>query len=644
MKWRAFVLALLLVALTSEAAPATDKVEYNRDIRPILAENCFACHGPDSASRKAKLRLDQREAALEVLAPGKPKDSEVVRRIFCDDAGERMPPAKTNKKLTEAQKKLLEQWIAEGAEYQPHWSYLKPARPALPSVKNGAWVRNPIDRFVLAKLEALGLQPAPEADRRTLARRLSLDLTGLPPLPTDVERFVNDKAPDAYEKFVDRLLASPHWGEHRARYWLDAARYADTHGLHFDNYREMWAYRDWVIDAFNRNLHFDQFTLEQLAGDLLPNPTLDQLIASGFNRCNVTTNEGGTIAEENLVFYTRDRTETVAQIWLGLTANCAVCHDHKFDNFSARDFYSLSAFFNNSTQGAMDGNIQNTPPILFVPRREDRARWEVMAKDLASLRSQLEGRKKSAAGDFDKWLASANLEQIAKGIPTEGLHLFASLDEGTGKAIHLQVDGNQREVNLESGFDWTAGHVAAKSFSLKPGNTIELADVGDFEKNQGFTIGAWVKTTKRGNTGALAARMENPPGHRGWDFWMDNDRVGMHIIHKWPDDALRVTARMVLQPNQWYHVMISYDGSAKAAGVQIYINGALQPIDVTNNKLTQTIKTKVPFKVGQRHNGERLQNVALQDLRVFGRTLSAVEVEQLARSGGWSPWMGPTAS
>src|SRR5207253_2811665 len=253
------------------------------------------------------------------------------------------------------QKGLLSKWIASGAEYQRHWSFIPPQRSSLPEVKNKTWARNPIDRFILAKLEAVGLAPTAEADRRTLARRLSLDLTGLPPEPADVEAFVNDAAPDAYEKLVDKFMASPHWGEHRARTWLDAARYADTHGLHFDNFREMWAYRDWVIEAFNRNMPFSQFTLEQLAGDLLPNPTLDQLIATGFNRCNITTNEGGTIQEENLVMYTRDRTETVAQVFLALTANCATCHDHKFDPITTRDFYSLSAFFNNSTQGALDG-------------------------------------------------------------------------------------------------------------------------------------------------------------------------------------------------------------------------------------------------------------------------------------------------
>ena len=235
-------------------------------------------------------------------------------------------------------------------------------------MKDASWPRNAIDRFLLAKMEERGLKPSPEADRRTLARRVSLDLTGLPPTPAVVEEFVNDTTPDAYEKYVDRLLASSGWGEHRARYWLDAARYADTHGIHFDNYREIWSYRDWVIKAFNANMPFDQFTVEQLGGDLLPNRTLEQQVASGFNRCNITTNEGGAIDEEYLVLYARDRTETVSQTFMGLTTGCAVCHDHKFDPISQREFYELAAFFNNTTQNAMDGNIKDTPLHDLRPR------------------------------------------------------------------------------------------------------------------------------------------------------------------------------------------------------------------------------------------------------------------------------------
>src|SRR5262245_38568738 len=387
--FRFFLVALSACHLVSLSS-AAERLEYNRDIRPILAENCFACHGPDSAARKADLRLDAREVAVEMeaIVPGQPDKSGLIERINSTEAGRLMPPPKSHKRLTAAQKDTLKRWIAEGAEYQPHWSFLAPRRPALPAVKNAGWARTPLDRFILAELEKRGLQPAPEADRRALARRLSLDLTGLPPSPSVVEAFVNDPASDAYERLVDQLLKSPHWGEHRGRYWLDAARYADTHGIHFDNFREMWSYRDWVIEAFNRNLPFDRFTVEQLAGDLLPSPTLDQRVATGFNRCNITTNEGGVIPEEYLVHYTRDRTETTSQVWLGLSAGCAVCHDHKFDPLSQREFYELAAFFNNTTQGAMDGNIKDTPPVMVVPRPEDRVRWAEVSAELADLRQK----------------------------------------------------------------------------------------------------------------------------------------------------------------------------------------------------------------------------------------------------------------
>ena len=308
-------------------------VEYNRDIRPILRETCFRCHGPDSGSRKADLRLDKRDDAIKAgaITPGNIDKSELVNRILSDDPEEVMPPPALKKPLTASQKDLLKKWVASGAEYQPHWAFLEAKKVEPPAAKDPRWSTNPIDRFLIAKMEEKGLKPSPEADRRTLARRLSLDLTGLPPAPPDVETFVNDQAPNAYETYVDKLLASPGFGEHRGRYWLDAARYADTHGIHFDNYREMWSYRNWVIDAFNANMPFDRFTVEQMAGDLLPNRTLEQQVASGFNRCNITTNEGGAINEEYLVLYARDRTETVSQVFMGLTTGCAVCHDHKFD-------------------------------------------------------------------------------------------------------------------------------------------------------------------------------------------------------------------------------------------------------------------------------------------------------------------------
>ncbi|HEU5117760.1 MAG TPA: DUF1549 domain-containing protein, partial [Isosphaeraceae bacterium] len=372
--YRASALGLVVLLLGSGLSRAEEPLRFNRDVRPILSENCFACHGPDSAARKADLRLDQRDVAIsmDAIAPGDPETSEMIFRIEETDPTIVMPPPKSDKVLTAEEKAILRRWIAEGAEYEPHWSLIAPQKPEPPQVSDESWVKNPIDRFVLAKLDKAGLKPAPEADRPTIARRLSLDLTGLPPDPKLVDEFVNDDQPGAYERLVDRLLASPEWGEHRAHYWLDASRYADTHGIHFDNFRETWAFRDWVIDAYNKNMPFDQFTIEQLAGDLLPDPSLDQLVASGFNRNHITTNEGGTIPEEYLVLYTRDRTETASQVWMGLTTGCAVCHDHKFDPLSQKEFYQLSAFFNNTTQGAMDGNRKDTPPTVFVPSDDDR--------------------------------------------------------------------------------------------------------------------------------------------------------------------------------------------------------------------------------------------------------------------------------
>jgi hypothetical protein len=614
---------------------AQSKIEYNRDVRPILAENCFACHGPDSAARKASLRLDDRDAAIKIgaIAPGKLKESALIERITADDPKQIMPPPKSHKKLTAIQKETLKRWIADGAEYQLHWSLLAPKRPPLPKVKNETWVRNPIDRFILAELEKRGMTPSPEADRRTLARRLSLDLTGLPPMPAGVEAFVNDKSPDAYEKYVDQMMKSPHYGEHRARYWLDAARYADTHGIHFDNFREIHAYRDWVINAFNKNQPFDQFTIEQLAGDLLPRPSLDQLVATGFNRCNITSNEGGLIPEEYLVMYTRDRTETVAAVWLGMTMNCCTCHSHKFDPISQKDFYALSAFFNNTTQGAMDGNIPNTPPTIFVPRSEDRPRYDVLAKEIAALKGQIEARKKSAQKDFDAWLSLAKAEQVTARLPSDHLRLHAWLNKAQDKTAEFTIDGKPRATPLTEGYAWVADKSGPKAFTIKPiGAAIEFADVGDFEKDQSFSIGGWVKIPRRGTVGAVAARMDTLNKHRGWDLWIEEDKVGMHIINRWPEDALKVTAKTPLQPNKWYHVFVTYDGSSNAGGVKVYLNGALQPINVFTDKLASTIKTKVPFKVGQRHNSDRLSDVGLQDLRLYDRILTAPEIEQLAKS------------
>jgi len=374
---------------------ALASVRFNRDIRPILSDHCFHCHGFDANHRKADLRLDTFEGATAArkgrpaVVPGRPEESELWHRITANDPADRMPPPDSGHALTPAQIHLLRQWIAEGAPYERHWAFEPPRRPPLPEVRQADWPRNAVDRFVLARLEKEGLKPSPEADRVTLIRRLSLDLTGLPPTPEEVDAFVRDERPDAYERLVDRLLASPRYGEHMAHYWLDAARYGDTHGLHLDNERSMWAYRDWVVSAFNRNLPFDRFTIDQLAGDLLPEPTRDQLIASGFNRCNVTTSEGGAIEEEFRVRYAVDRVETVGTVWMGLTLGCAACHDHKIDPITQKEFYQLFAIFNNLAENAMDGNALLPPPSLPLPTPEQERRLTELTQQQTDLETAL---------------------------------------------------------------------------------------------------------------------------------------------------------------------------------------------------------------------------------------------------------------
>jgi hypothetical protein len=522
--------------------------------------------------------------------------------------------------------------VSEGAEYQPHWSFIAPKRPGLPAVKNTAWPRNAVDYFVLAQLEAAGLQPADEADRRTLARRVSLDLTGLPPAAELVETFVNDKSANAYEAFVDRLLASKQWGEHRGRYWLDYARYADTHGIHFDNYREIWAYRDWVIKAFNENMRFDQFTIENLAGDLLPERTLDQVVASGFNRCNITTNEGGVIAEEYLVLYTRDRTETTSQVWLGLTAGCAVCHDHKFDPLSQREFYEMAAFFNNTTQGAMDGNIKDTPPIITVPVAGDKERVAKLETELKAATDRSNARKTAARGEFDKWLTTASADAVAASSPSADLHVHAPLNEGRGETTSVQVAGKTQNIALAKTAAWQKGHVSANALNCAQGGACEIPAAGDFDTKQPFSCGAWIKLPANDSSGAIVARMDNDSDYRGWDFWVEARRVGTHIINRWSDDALKVVSRAQVPANTWTHVLFTYDGSGKAAGVKIFINGQAQQTNVQADALNGTTRTKVPLKIGQRHTSQALTGLSLQDLRIYTRALPQQEVETLARA------------
>lgn len=619
------------VFAASKTAP-----EYNRDVRPILAENCFVCHGADSASRKAKLRLDSfEEAAVKregfdpVIIPGKPGESEVMRRVL-DNGEDIMPPEDSHKKLTAEQKDILKRWIASGAKYQPHWSFIAPVKAPLPKVKDARWVKNPVDQFILARLEKEKLKPAPEADRRTLARRLSFDLTGLPPKPEEVEAFVNDKSADSYEKLVDRWMALLQWGEHRGRYWLDAARYADSHGIHFDNFREMWTYRDWVINAFNSNMPFDQFTIENLAGDLLPKATLEQKIASGFNRCNITTSEGGAIDEEYLVLYARDRTDTTSQVWLGLTAGCAVCHDHKYDPLSQKEFYQLSAFFNNTTQKAMDGNAKDTPPAIIVALPGERERWNALQGEMGLAETRVEKRKKEARPDFDSWLLNPDLSKLDAQVTSEAMLFHAELSDGETNVIRYRAQTELRSVALSTNTATQPGAIAAQAFTVSTNVSPRFTEVGDFERTNSFSVAVWVRISGDGGGSLLSRMSDTDEKHRGWDLWLEDSKPTVHIVNSWPENALKVVGKSQLPKGKWTHVAMTYDGTSKVGGVKIYVNGKAQELDNKANKLKSSIKTESPFKLGERDGGARVDKAGLQDVRIYGRLLNEKEIQAVA--------------
>lgn len=628
-----FAVWVTLVYAINAPVSASGTIQYNRDIRPILSENCFACHGPDANHRAADLRLDQREDAIAkgAIVANKPDESEIVRRILSTDPEMMMPTPESHKSLTEPQKELIKAWIAEGAEYQIHWSFLPVKKPELPQVRNTGWIRNALDRFTLAELERQGLEPSPEAELRALVRRVCYDLTGLPPTPEEIERVLADPSPERYENYVEELLKRPEWGEHRGRYWLDYARYADTHGIHFDNFREMWSYREWVVNAFNRNMPFDQFTIEQLAGDLLPNPDLDQRIATGFNRCNITTNEGGAISEEYNVLYTRDRVETTGQVWLGLTVGCAVCHDHKFDPISQQEFYQLAAFFNNTTQAAMDGNIKDTPPIVSVPLQQDRARFAELDMLIAQGTQAVAARREAAKPAFADMLAKREeLDRLLwQKVPAaESLDTHIPLSSNDVKNLSLIHQGQWRQMPNAKDATLASGHVSDMAWQVN--DVFPEFPIADFERTDAFTVAVWVKPGNDSQSGALIARMNEGDAHRGWDIWTEGGAIGMHLIHKWPENAAKAVSQAKLTSSRWQHVVITYDGSSKAEGIKIWIDGKESAAKITSNALTETIKTSVPFTIGQRSTGSPSQGALIQDVRLYKKVLAEDELKELS--------------
>ena len=650
----------LIAAVIALALPGHAKVDYQADVRPLLSDKCFQCHGPDAATRTVDLRLDRQEGLFghrpngTPVVPGDPDSSLVFQRITHADAALRMPPEYSHKSLEPADVDTIRTWIEEGAEWTGHWAFEIPKRPELPAVRDADWARNPIDRFVLARLEQEALAPAPEADRRSLARRAALDVTGLPPSPEIVDAFVDDDQPGAYQRYLDVLFAAESYGEHRARYWLDAARYADTHGIHIDNYREMWPYRDWVINAFNRNLPFDQFTLEQVAGDLLPSPTMDQLIASGFHRCNATTNEGGVIPEEYEVIYAKDRADTTGTVFLGLTVGCATCHDHKFDPITQRDFYAMTAFFRNTTQYVMDGNISDTPPFIIVPTAEDRAYYDELRQTLRTARSELLAASGEPGEAFEEWLARGEYSGLQSPLATATVPMHVSHD----RIVHEGTDDPLGLPDGVSAVEGPAGNLQALEF--EGDGFLEVPNSG-IDTDTPFSLAFWVRHPKDAGSYVVLSQTDPDNKMRGWQVTLGGREIIFRMTAANEDEAsaedkatgedealdedkasnieIRPNNQYQLEPGSWRHVTVTYDGSGERAGLNIYYDGERMPFQGSEYfaELEGMVASAQPVLLGRgfyKDDGEvkprGMPGGAIADVRLYDRELSLEEANVVA--------------
>lgn len=618
-------------------SPATRKVRFDRDVRPLLSDACFSCHGPDETKRRADVRLDSKDDLFDdlggysLVVPGDPASSVLLERITAEDPRKRMPPPKSGLKLTGDEIALLRRWVEEGASWEEPWSLRAPVDAPPPAVGRADWPRNPIDRFILARLEQEGLDPSPEADRTTLIRRVSQDLTGLPPTPVEVDAHLSDGSPDAYEKVVEGLLASPRYGERMALEWLDLARYADTHGFHIDSQRDMWRWRDVTISAFNRNLPYDQFTVEQLAGDLLPDPTLDQRISSGFNRNNMVNFEGGAIPEEYHAEYVADRVHTTSTVFLGATMACARCHDHKYDPISQRDFYRFFAFFNNVPENGLDGSRGNAVPFIEAPtssQEEELRGLDALARELEARLLALEPEIEAAMG---RWESDA-VATLAPP-PRQGLLAHYELDG------HLaDTSGGYRHGTISGGGAAFVEGVIASALRLDGSARVLVGPANDFEVSDAFSYAAWVRPSEpSGASGAgpandhmaVLSKMDDAASFRGYDLYLADGKVFVHMIHQWDGSAIRVNTREALTPDGFHHIAATYDGSGKAAGIRIYVDGVPRALEVTHDRLSGSIRSSAPFTIGGRTPGAPFRG-DIDDVRLYARVLAPDEVIALA--------------
>ncbi len=629
--------AFALAVASAAWAAVPERVDFNFQVKPILSDRCYHCHGPDQRNRQADLRLDTKEGLFKVLdagegrqvvKPGSAEHSEMFRRISSTDEDVRMPPPDSKLSVSDEEITVLRRWIEQGAEWKPHWSLIPLHDVAVPNVKRPDGVRNEIDRFVLARLERDGLTPATEASRERLIRRLSFDLTGLPPTLQEIDAFLGDASADAYEHLADRLLNSERFGERMAVDWLDVARYADTYGYQADVSRAVWPYRDWVIRAFNANLPYDQFIVWQLAGDLLPNPTRDQQIATAFNRMHRQTNEGGSIEEEFRVDYVSDRTNTLGAAFLGLTLECARCHEHKYDPISQQDYYRLFGFFNNLDECGLYSHFTDAMPnpTLLLATDEQQQRIDGLKQQIQQAEQQLAALAETRRPDFDRWLADRPREATIRGLvgdyPLESIQ-GGKLDNRAAADKPAKVFEDPQVV---------PGHVG-NGLQLSGENNVTTPVGGDWGRNQPFSIALWINTPDHKDRAVILHRSRawTDAGSRGYELLLEDGCLSAALIHFWPGNAIRIRTKTPAPIGQWTHVVMAYDGSSRAAGFRLYVNGRQAECEIVRDNLFKEITGggANELTLGQRFRDRGFKNGLVDELQLYDRCLTPIEAQQV---------------
>jgi hypothetical protein len=628
----------------------TEKIDFNRHVKPVLSDRCFSCHGPDKGKLEAGLRLDIPEMAYgelpetpgkRAIVPGSLRKSECFHRIISTDPGYVMPDPKSHLKLTAYEKAVLIKWIEDGAEYKPHWAFIKPVKPTVPEVADKSKAKNPIDHFILHRLAQEKLSPSPEADKETLLRRVSLDLTGLPPTLAEIDAFLKDGSANAYEKQVNRLLASPHYGEKMAVDWLDVARFADSHGYTVDRLRDMSPWRDWVIGAINKNLPYNDFITWQLAGDLLPNPTKEQLIATAFNRNHQQNMEGGIIEEEFRVEYVSDRVNTTASAMMALTAGCARCHDHKFDPLSQKEYYQMFSFFNNVKEaGQISWNNAMPVPTMLLTDEEKTKALSYLKNTVQEREKKWNDAAKAEEQNFNQWLQRGEYKKVLQQRFPQDIAAYFPLNDAAlknnvkpfGKA---EMNRGLFEKHPEEKAD-IVGTAEVKAIRFNGDTWLDLVNVGKFRRTDPFSVGLWVNLPKDLKSGVIfhqgaAGLLFN---FRGLHLALENNRLQMLMAHTAPYNAIIEYSKTDVPREEWVHLMVTYDGSSKAGGYKLYLNGREMQTIVDQDNLYKDIvfedpKQQPALQFGAWDRGKGLAGARAREIVVFTRDLSPLEITQV---------------